>query len=159
MHNHQSRVKHEAREALRQNLQENALRIRADIRRAHKGIAEGKYAGDPFDLLHNWVDACAVPGIGPVTIYDVATRIGAHPDIDAEPTSLYLHAGCRAGWLAMSPEPGKWRGVDKVLRRQMPVELQQLPADEIEDLCCTYRTIYHLLEDRGDWPQEEGEHE
>jgi len=138
--------------ALRDELQENMLWIVADIKRARTTGEE-----DPFDVLHDWVGTCAGRGIGPVTVYDVATRIAAHPTINADPTSLYLHAGARAGWLALSPDPLRWRGVDRVLRSQMPVELQHVPADDIEDLCCTYRTIYHLLEDRGSWPQKEGE--
>lgn len=155
MHNHQSRVTHAAREALRLELQMYKKSIKRDVLLAWQASSPD----DPFDVLHDWVEACSGPGIGPVTVYDVATRIGAHPSLDAEPTSLYLHAGCRAGWLAMCPEPSRWRGVERVRREQMPVELQGIPADEVEDLCCTYRTIYHQLEDRGQWPQEEGSHE
>jgi len=154
MHNHQTRVPRDARAELGRTLRANAKSIRADIRRVSRSGAV-----DPFDRLHEWVASCSGAGIGPVTTYDVATRIGAHPSLGCEPSSLYLHAGARAGWLALCPDPKRWRGEEKVLRSQMPVELQQLPADEIEDLCCTYRTVYDQLTDRGTWPQEaEGSH-
>lgn len=144
MHNHQSRVKEADRDLFGRRILLNLVGILADVRTSDPD--------DKFDKLHDWCEHLAPKGIGPVTIYDVATRIGAHPSMDAEPSSLYLHAGCRLGWNALTQDRARWAKVERVKRAQLPVELQQIPADQVEDLCCTYRLVFDELEDRGTWP-------
>ena len=127
MHNHQSKV----REVNRQRL---AIRIQTQL----------SPQWDDFDKLHDAIDALKPSGIGPVTVYDVAVRIGAYLFI--EPQSLYLHAGVREGWNALVG--GQTRGNvswQRVGRDMWPQELQQLPADEVEDFLCTYRSIFATL--------------
>jgi hypothetical protein len=98
-----------------------------------------------FDALHDLMEAVRPHGIGPVTTYDVAVRIGAYAAI--EPQSLYLHAGVRAGWRALMPTAPfgvrkNWAGVDRLPVDFWPAPLKRMKADDLEDFLCTYRTIF-----------------
>jgi hypothetical protein len=88
-----------------------------------------------FDELHDLLEKWAPSGIGPVTIYDVATRVGAY--LKLEPESRYLHAGVRVGWSKLfgycSP------AIARIPRTALPAPLRTLPTDEVEDLLCAYR--------------------
>lgn len=127
MHNHQSKV----REANRQRL---AIRIMTRIPKEHRGFTD-------FDDLHDTIEELAPEGIGPVTVYDVAVRISAFLRI--EPESLYLHAGVREGWDALTGgSSGGRHKLKRVPRWGWPEELRALPADEVEDFLCTYRGIF-----------------
>jgi len=120
VHNHQSRVPHAVRSYF-------ALKILSAL---HNN--EPEY----FDRLYDILDACKPPGIGPVTTYDVATRIAAYLRLPIE--SLYLHAGVKIGWELVY---GKTNDV-LIPRYSLPVELKVLPTDEIEDMLCAYRTVF-----------------
>jgi hypothetical protein len=117
LHNHQSRVPEKLRHEYGDALLKHGLRVSS------------------FDALHDVCEECAMQGIGPVTIYDVATRIAAYMQLPIQ--SLYLHAGVRVGWYLLhghrSPD------VERVPRNMIPAELQRLPTDEIEDFLCAYR--------------------
>lgn len=147
MHNHQSRVHESARNEFCLLI----LEWKRDIMRIlnagmHKEYADYK---DPFDALHDLLDRIKPPGIGPVTVYDVATRIGAY--LGVEPTSLYIHAGVRIGlnylsWATIDPLATKsFRRIDRipatVLHTLWP-EFSELPPDEVEDFLCTYRDCF-----------------
>lgn len=119
MHNHQSRVKQKDRDRF-------GLAI---IKKLQK-----KEAGS-FDQLHDMLVEVAPPGIGPVTVYDVATRIAAYLRLPI--TSLYLHAGVRIGYYRLYDRRSP--NVLRLTRDQLPKPLQRIPADECEDLLCTYR--------------------
>lgn len=123
MHNHQSRVTGKARRQLYN-------RIVRRIRPEHRGFKD-------FDDLYDTIEEMAPSGIGPVTIYDVAVRLSAYLGI--EPTSLYLHAGVREGWNALSNSLSV--GVKRIPRNFWPAPLRALPADEVEDFLCTYRSV------------------
>jgi hypothetical protein len=124
-HNHQSRVK----EADRQWF---ADRI-ADFL-----VCVGKKPRN-FDELHDLLEVIAPDGVGPVTIYDVATRIGAY--LKLEPTSLYLHAGVRVGWERLHGRCAP--ATKRIPIKSLPKELHQLDADSLEDFFCTYREYFH----------------
>lgn len=119
MHNHQSRVP----EAVRQQFAANLKK--------HRALS---YVSD-FDNLHDrcWYEA--PDGIGPVTNYDVATRIAGYRRIVVQ--SLYLHAGVKSGWDALHGR--RTVGTPRIPREALPREFANLPTDEIEDLLCTYR--------------------
>lgn len=157
-HNHQSRVPQAVREEFGNRLwwKRRGWLTAMDVVSAPHEMEPGM-AGLRFDAMYDYVkhSDCIFPGIGPVTTYDILTRIGAHPTVNADPSSLYLHAGARAGWYALSGMPARWKGVERVTRPQMPVELRRLPADEIEDMVCAYRLIFQSPEftDRGKWPR------
>lgn len=121
-HNHQSRV----REVDRRHFARLILR-RKEI------IGAAARAGN-FDAMHAILEDCAPVGIGPVTIYDVATRIAAYLDIEVE--SLHLHAGVKVGWELLI---GCKTDLKLIPRGDLPAEFRKLPTDEVEDLLCTYR--------------------
>jgi hypothetical protein len=124
MHNHQSKVKEEDR-----------MKFAAAILRF---FAKLRWEPTDFDELYDGLVEVRPKGIGPVTTYDVATRIGAHLGI--EPESLYLHAGVMAGWKALElPVRKEWGG--RVPREAWPEDLRVLPADQVEDLLCCYRAL------------------
>ena len=89
-----------------------------------------------FDQLFDTLELLKIWGIGPVTHYDVATRIGAW--LKLEPEQLYLHAGVLDGWKLLY---GKGQWPFRVKRDFWPEELRVLPADQVEDLLCAYRTF------------------
>jgi hypothetical protein len=121
VHNHQSRVPRHTR-------QDFASRARAALH------AERRL--ETFDHLHHVLDRCKPYGIGPVTLYDVATRIAAFLKLEVE--SLYLHAGVKIGWELLY---GRTLSV-MIPRGELPKELKVLPTDEIEDMLCAYRTVF-----------------
>jgi hypothetical protein len=121
-HNHQSKVDLNAR-----------IEFGRQILRGSSNLAK------TFDALYDEFERIRPKGIGPVTTYDVAVRCGAY--LRLEPQSLYLHAGVRAGWLALVPS---WtqRHVGRIPRTDWPAELRGMRADDLEDFLCTYRTIF-----------------
>lgn len=148
MHNHQSRVP----EAVRRAFAESILEV--------KGI---RRQSPDFDSLFDLLEARAVPGIGPVTLYDVATRVGAF--LGVEPTSLYLHAGVRQGVRALDLAlPSRWNADSGGLAMQWNrierirgdvviarwPEFVGMPPDEVEDFMCTYRSVFSDLAPEGD---------
>jgi hypothetical protein len=137
-HNHQSKVDLGARMVLGKTLTDNrkALRRCAD-----------------FDALHDFIDENKPYGIGPVTVYDVAVRVGAW--LDLEPMSVYMHAGVRQGFKALQAaldgfdHDGTDKFTDPFLARydRIPIEwfptpLGQMRADDVEDILCTYREVF-----------------
>lgn len=134
-HNHQVKVRKSARDELAEILlrRENKLAMRSC---------------KTFHQLWNVVDTVKPWGIGPLTVYDVATRIGAY--LDLEPEYLYLHTGARAGLIALFDSythggymPAYVKTADYVLLDILPGHVRQkLTADEWEDFLCTYRTMF-----------------
>jgi len=121
IHNHQSRVKESARVQF-------AKLIISDLQ---------SWIIQDFDDLHDALDTIAPDGIGPVTVYDVATRIAAY--LKLEPTSLYLHAGVRIGWHKLHDTRHYPEVNGRVPRDMLPPALQRIPADEVEDMICAYK--------------------
>lgn len=100
-----------------------------------------------FDGLYDALVELRPKGIGPVTTYDVAVRLGAW--LGLRPGSLYLHAGVRQGWEALwGPElrHRHLRGCFRVGRYNWPKELQEMDADDLEDFLCTYRAVFPSIE-------------
>lgn len=129
MHTHQTKVSLDAR-------REFGYRI---IKRFAN---PGRFTPLPetFDAFYDILWEIRPEGIGPLTTYDVATRVGAY--IKLEPTAIYLHTGARMGWEALwggrSRIPAQGR-VARVSKEVWPPALRQLSADMAEDFLCTYR--------------------
>jgi hypothetical protein len=120
-HNHQSKVRDVV-------LDEWSIKIVGNIRSGEM---------KSFDQLFDRLEELIIKGIGPVTHYDVATRIGAY--LGLEPEQLYLHAGVLEGWKLLHKYNQTWPF--RIRRIFWPVPLQCLPADQVEDLLCAYRTF------------------
>jgi hypothetical protein len=85
-------------------------------------------------------------GIGPVTVYDVAVRIGAFLGI--EPNKVYMHAGVKQGLKALEsvlPYGSDLLGAHTLHRVPMylfPKPFNRMKADDVEDILCTYREVF-----------------
>jgi hypothetical protein len=109
-----------------------------------------------FDVLHDTIDSLKPYGIGPVTVYDVAVRLGAFMGI--EPKQVYMHAGVRQGLKALEDAlHRRWQdpmvesptmdliGAHKLPRVPMylfPKPFRDMRADDVEDILCTYREVF-----------------
>lgn len=136
-HNHQSKVDIRARRTLGRSI----VARKAEVSRIVKGAKRGRFDG--FDALHDFIDEIKPYGIGPVTVYDVAVRIGAYLKI--EPTSVYMHAGVRAGMKALEVALPELRGLNRfkhVPVAMLPHPLNGMRADDVEDILCTYREVF-----------------
>lgn len=145
-HNHQSKVDLTAR------LKFGAIIVRGKkdwLGRIHAAKEDGLEWLTPFDAMHDWFDSVKPYGIGPVTVYDVAVRVGAF--LEVEPKQVYMHAGVRQGLKALEealgnhPAGKRLAGAHKLPRVPMylfPQPLRKLPADDVEDILCTYREVF-----------------
>ena len=89
-----------------------------------------------FGELHDAVDAAIgkFKGIGELTVYDIAVRIGAF--LRLEPEVVYLHAGTRAGASTL----GLGRGATVLRIDELPAPFRRLRPREIEDCLCIYKS-------------------
>jgi len=85
-----------------------------------------------FDIVEHEIRN--IKGIGELTVYDTAYRIGMY--LNLEPEDIYLHAGTRKGAKAI--------GID--VKNKKIISVDQLPASfavlrpsEIEDCLCIYK--------------------
>ncbi len=99
-------------------------------------LADRMEAATSFDELHGIVAGALaeVHGIGALTDYDIATRIGAF--LRVAPTMVNLHAGTALGArsFGVRSRPGV-----PVERDRFPPPLNDLPAADIENLLCIYK--------------------
>jgi hypothetical protein len=138
-HNHQSKVDITARMTFGNRIWGKRVTV-YNIKRKPPQFTHLK-----FDLLHDLFDHIKPFGIGPVTVYDVAVRVGAYLDI--EPHSVYLHAGVRQGLKALEAATlgqvhPDWFQQGKVPVHLMPGPLGHMKADDVEDILCTYRQVF-----------------
>lgn len=90
-------------------------------------------ASKTFAKLHAKLEALGaeLDGIGELTVYDTAVRIGAF--LKLEPDRVYLHAGARDGARALG-----FNGRNSLSPAELPRPLRRLKAGEIEDALCIY---------------------
>lgn len=133
MHSHQTKVSKDARREFGHRIID-----RFDSSPLHGHRDPRKLEGLTFDQFYDKLWDIRPAGIGPLTTYDVATRVGAY--LELEPESLYLHTGVRVGYEAMYS--GSRRASLVAVRVPVylwPTPLTQLSADMAEDFLCTYR--------------------
>jgi len=70
--------------------------------------------------------------IGPLTVYDTALRIGAR--LGLSPQKVYLHAGTRHGAAVLGFGPDR----PSISLSELPKPLDELNAEEAEDVLCIY---------------------
>lgn len=111
----------------------------ARLQAARKGLAG---AAD-FAALHEIVEReiGGIKGIGALTVYDIAHRIGAH--FGKLPALVYLHRGTKSGAAALG---FKGRTLDPAM---LPAEFSRLTAAEIEDCLCIYKDELRGLRSRN----------
>lgn len=157
-HNHQSKVDITARRKLGATLVSPPIKKRVEYIVSIKDnpAAETNYY-TAFDALHDMIDEVKPFGIGPVTVYDVAVRVGEYLGI--RPASVYVHAGVREGIKEL--EQALLRQGPMTVRAQRLVGAHKLPrvpmylfpgafkavdADTLEDILCTYREVFKTWE-------------
>ena len=106
-------------------LEEAELRLQA--------VELGLATAPDFDAVHRLVEEriAGIDGIGALTVYDIAHRIGAY--LGKEPTRVYTHAGTKVGALALGI------GGDVFDPRILPKVFLRLSAAEVEDCLCIYK--------------------
>lgn len=102
------------------------------LRRCKNQIA----AASSFHELHEILRCICnrIAGLGELYAYDTALRIGSY--LGFEPEGVYLHAGTRVGARALGMDTKRpYIPVD-----ELPGPLRALPAHELEDLLCIYKS-------------------
>lgn len=120
---------------------ESDIRIQRRIPRAVLELAEARLqaaakriaAASDFAALHGIVEReiGSIRGIGALTVYDIAHRLGAH--FGKAPALVYLHAGTRTGAAAFGLKS------DSIDPRELPAPFSRLAPAEIEDCLCIYK--------------------
>lgn len=96
-------------------------------------------------MIHIRNAAEETPGIGPVTEYDVAMRLGGW--LDLEPEHLYFHAGVTEGLRALGVAIP--HGVYCIDRERLPAFFHDKNLDIVESFLCGYRSeIQRVMETR-----------
>jgi hypothetical protein len=95
-------------------------------------IAAALLQAPDFTALHQTVEGTIRPirGIGKLTVYDIAHRLGAF--LGKAPTLVYLHTGTKTGAAALG-----LRG-ETIRPDMLPAAFSRLSAAEIEDCLCIY---------------------
>jgi hypothetical protein len=91
-----------------------------------------------FEELFHLIESAIghIWGIGELTIYDTALRIGAK--LGLYPERVYLHAGTRIGAKALGIDTAR----ESVAPSELPKEFRRLRPHQIEDCLCIYK--HHL---------------
>ena len=88
-------------------------------------------------LIHQEIGP--IHDIGPLTVYDVANRIGAY--LNLEPERVYLHTGTADGAKALRLNY-RQESLDPA---ELPIEFRQLAPREIEDCLCIYKDEFATI--------------
>lgn len=96
-----------------------------------------------YDQLHLLLKQLKTPGIGSLTVYDTALRIGYFKKI--YPGEVYLHAGTARGAASL----GNWRGREKLMINELPTEMGKLKPHEVEDCLCICKNQLYWLCSKG----------
>lgn len=99
-----------------------------------------------FDAILEVVEKHKTNGIGTLTIYDTAERIGAY--LKLFPNKIYLHAGTKAGAEKLL---GKKLQQKFIRKEELPEVFQQnnLHCGAIEDILCMYKNSFEDEEETG----------
>jgi hypothetical protein len=123
MHNHQTRVRLSAL----LTFGENIIRDEEEIR-LHTS----------FHTFWCLLDRIKPWGIGPLTVYDVAERLGRY--LRLAPERVYLHAGPTLGAKALGIDVA---GKAWLEMGDLPEPMRILSADEAEDFLCVFNSYLH----------------
>ncbi|HEY1580453.1 MAG TPA: hypothetical protein VGF82_25610 [Terracidiphilus sp.] len=98
-----------------------------------QGISRALARTTSFAELHRAVEneGGTIKGIGALTVYDIAHRIGAY--FKKAPERVYLHAGVRTGAQVFGIAG------DSFDPKLLPKPFSRLAASEIEDCLCIYK--------------------
>jgi hypothetical protein len=88
-----------------------------------------------FDELYDLVATTIgpIPGVGELTIYDTAHRLGAY--LELSPNFVYVHAGVRDGLKALKIDHRR----KKIAVSELPPAFGRLRPEQVEDCLCIYK--------------------
>lgn len=91
-----------------------------------------------FEFLYTLIEDTigTIRGIGPLTLYDLAHRIGAR--FGVRPNLVYLHSGTQVGARALNLKG------QTLHPSSLPQQFKRLTAEEIEDCLCIYKDDLRL---------------
>lgn len=121
------------------------FRIKSSILRKMKQILL-KYQDEiknceNFNKLYELIYKNKIKGIGGLTVYDIALRIGAFLKKLPE-KEIYLHAGTLKGYKKLMKINRKMDGLIKVDVSSLPSPFCKMKGYEAEDLLCIYRDCF-----------------
>ena len=102
------------------------------LRQVHDVIAQCR----TFRDLHTVVSEKRIDGIGPLTVYDTAVRIGAF--LRVAPENVYLHTGTRKGAKML----GLIASSGCVEPEELPPPLRRLSPDDVENFLCIFKDAF-----------------
>lgn len=113
----------------------------SSLRESHRRLAEIEAILRhvlSFEQLHALVASRIqeIAGIGELTIYDTALRIGSH--LRLEPSVVFLHAGTRVGARRLGLDASR----EFLAVQDLPSALHLLSPCEIEDVLCIYKNRF-----------------
>ena len=93
-----------------------------------------------FDTLHEIVESKKFQGIGKLTIYDTAHRIGTR--LKRFPDKIYLHGGTKTGARILL---GSLPRQDFLFPAELPLPFQRTDLEpwEIEDILCIFKSKFN----------------
>lgn len=91
-----------------------------------------------FDSLYTLIFTLKPKGIGELTAYDTAIRIGAYMNL--WPDRIYLHAGTRVGATKLVGKLSEKTITKSIL--PIPLKNSDLDCYELEDLLCIYKNEF-----------------
>ena len=99
------------------------------------------HACTSFHALHSILCEVLNPirGLGPLYIYDCASRLGYY--LKLSPEYIYLHAGTRHGAKALGLDHRR----DYLAKQDVPLPLRVLAAAQIESFLCIYRGAFTAI--------------
>jgi hypothetical protein len=97
-----------------------------------------------FDDLHTIVSERRTEGIGSLTVYDTAVRIGAY--LGVAPEKVYLHAGTRKGAKALEMNVTS----DYLEPDELLPPLRRLSPDDVENFLCIFKAAFEGRSRSGD---------
>ena len=137
IHPHQCRVGRKRLAEWGQELSSYTQRIRAAT--TFEGI---------LDTVHYAAQNFSGGGIGELTIYDTAHRIGEKMGLP--PKKIYLHSGTRSGAAILVKTIDK--STASIEASQLPPEFHKLAPTELEDILCMYKGALQKCADSSHSP-------
>lgn len=104
------------------------------------GILSELKQSTSFEELYNAIEVRKITGVGELTVYDTALRIGAYLKI--EPENVYLHRGAKEGAENLSRY---LRGRKSISVDELPPAFHKLRPREIEDCLCICKKAFQNI--------------
>jgi len=109
------------------------VEVLSELEKSLQGLRTQLKSAKTFEDVFDLVQSQRIDGVGPLTIYDTAVRIGAH--LGLAPERVHLHAGVAVGARALGLDTSS----DTLAMSDVPAPLRRLSADDLENFLCIYK--------------------